>query len=81
MSNKNDIFQPTTSNQINLNQTKVITTKCQVLENKLIINSKKSIFFKIDFLNIKRKKYSMFSSEVKKRCIEAVKIKSYNKFF
>ncbi len=40
MSNKNDIFQPTTSNQINLNQTKVITTKCQVLENKLIINSK-----------------------------------------
>ena len=80
MSNKNDIFQPTISNQINLNQTKVITTKCQVLENKLIINSKKSIFFKIDFLNIKRKKYSMFSSEVKKKCIEAVINKSYNKF-
>ena len=74
MSNQKDIFQPTFSNQINLNQTKVITTKCQVLENKLIINSKKLNFkYKLDFINIKRKKYSMFSSEVKKKCIEAVK--------
>ena len=55
MSNKNDIFQPTTSNQINLNQTKVITTKCQVLENKLIINSKKIFFFKIRFFKYKKK--------------------------
>ena len=55
MSNKNDIFQPTTSNQINLNQTKVITTKCQVLENKLIINSKKIFFFKIRFFKHKKK--------------------------
>ena len=55
MSNKNDIFQPTTSNQINLNQTKVITTKCQVLENKLIINSKKFFFFKIRFFKYKKK--------------------------
>ncbi len=80
MSNKKDIFQPTTSEQ-NSNQSKVITTKCQILENKLIINSKKKNFinhfykFKnIDFLNIKRKKYSMFSSEVKRKCIEAVYI-------
>ena len=42
-SNKKDIFQPTTSEQ-NSNQSKVITTKCQILENKLIINSKKKNF-------------------------------------
>ena len=45
MSNKKDIFQPTTSEQ-NSNQSKVITTKCQILENKLIINSKKNFFYK-----------------------------------
>ena len=43
MSNKNDIFQPTSLNEINLNQTKVITTKCQVLENKLIIKNKRKL--------------------------------------
>ena len=51
MSNQKDIFQPTFSNQINLNQTKVITTKCQVLENKLIINSKRNLFKNQKFNN------------------------------
>ena len=33
-----------------------------------------NIFKKLDFLNIKRKKYAMYSAEVKKRCIEEVGI-------
>lgn len=56
-----------------------------IMDNKLIINSKYLNIYiilylliylinnELDFLNIKRKKYSMFSSEVKKKCIEAVK--------
>ena len=51
MSNKKDIFQPTTSEQNNKNQSKVITTKCQILENKLIINSKRNLFKNQKFNN------------------------------
>lgn len=49
-----------------------ISMKNKKLETKVIINSKNNNIYIIDFMTIKRKKYSMFPSEVKKKCIEAV---------